>query len=564
VIGRLGVLRAVLASPLLRSAEGASLLFAFAEWSTWVAVIVYAYGRGGALEAGIIACLELAPSVLLAPVVAGLGDRFDRDRVLLGTYATQAILMAATAAALLVGSGSIVVYALAIVTASLVSLSRPVHAAFMPEVSRTPDELTAANVVTGMAESGGSLIGPLGAGLLIGIGGPLAVFAVAAAGCAVAAVAIVDVGRRIRRPDAPAGIRPIPVGHATADDGMLGAAVPVHGLGLAGGLTAIAADRRLLSVVLIATWCTFLVGAMDILYAVLAIDLMGLGGDAVGFVGALGGVGAIGGAAAGLALVGRERLGGAMIASAALFGLGIAAIGIAPASLATLVLLVTAGLGSGLTAVASQTLIQRLAGDDVLSRVFGLLQGLMMGTTALGALAVPFVVGALDERLTFVVVGLSLPVVALAAGVSLVLGERLPPARAAELRLLRAVPMLGPLSAPVLERLAAAAVRTAARSGATIIRQGDAGDRFFVLASGRVAVTVDGQPAAVLGPGDGFGEIALLRSVPRTGTVTALEDVDLLAIDRGPFIDALTGQARSATIATRIAEEHLAADLARG
>jgi CRP-like cAMP-binding protein len=179
-------------------------------------------------------------------------------------------------------------------------------------------------------------------------------------------------------------------------------------------------------------------------------------------------------------------------------------------------------------------------------------------------LAVPFVVGALDERLTFVVVGLSLPVVALAAGVSLVLGERLPPARAAELRLLRAVPMLGPLSAPVLERLAAAAVRTAARSGATIIRQGDAGDRFFVLASGRVAVTVDGQPAAVLGPGDGFGEIALLRSVPRTGTVTALEDVDLLAIDRGPFIDALTGQARSATIATRIAEEHLAADLARG
>jgi MFS family permease len=253
-----------------------------------------------------------------------------------------------------------------------------------------------------------------------------------------------------------------------------------------------------------------------------------------------------------------------MIASAALFGLGIASIGIAPASIATPVLLVGAGVGSGLTAVATQTLIQRLAGDDVMSRVFGVLQGLMMGATALGALAVPFVVAAVHERLTFVVIGLSLPVVTLAAGVSLVLGERLPPSRAAELRLLRAIPMLGPLSAPVLERLASAAVPVAASAGAVVVREGEIGDRFFIVVRGRLGVTVHGQHAADLGPGDGFGEIALLRSVPRTATVTATEDVGLLAIDRRPFIEALTGQARSATIAARIAEEHLAADLARG
>ena len=568
---RLGVLAAVFASPLLRRVEGAYLLFAFAEWSTWVAVIVYAYGRGGSFEAGIIACVSLAPSVLLAPIVAGLGDRFDRDRVLLGTYVVEAVVMAATALALLIGAESVVVYALAIVAANLISNSRPVHAAFMPEVSRSPDELTAANVVTGMAESGGSLAGPLGAGLLIGLHGPSAVFAVAATGCALAALAILDVGNRIRQADARAGVRPIPT-HAHARDGDAPSAVvpptviqhAAEDPGLAAGLAAIVADRRLLSVIVIAAWGTFLVGSMDILYAVLAIDLMGLGGDAVGFVGALGGVGAIGGAAAGLGLVGRERLGGAMIASAALFGLGIAAIGIAPASAVTLGVIAVAGLGAGLTSVATQTLIQRLAGDDVMSRVFGLLQGLMMGTTALGALAVPFIVAAAGERLTFVIVGLSLPLIALAAGVSLVLGERLPPARAAELHLLRAVPMLGPLSAPVLERLASASVTVAAPAGTAIVREGEAGERFFVVASGRVAVSVGGRPAAELGPGDGFGEIALLRSVPRTATVTAIEDVDLLAIDRGPFLDALTGQARSATIATRIADEHLEADLARG
>jgi CRP-like cAMP-binding protein len=140
---------------------------------------------------------------------------------------------------------------------------------------------------------------------------------------------------------------------------------------------------------------------------------------------------------------------------------------------------------------------------------------------------------------------------------------RLPPARAAELRLLRAVPMLGPVSAPVLERLASAAVPIGASPGTVIVREGDIGDRYFVVVSGRLAVSVHGQAAAELGPGDGFGEIALLRSVPRTATVTALDEVELLAIDRGPFIDALTGQVRSATIAARIADERLAADLAR-
>ncbi len=414
-----------------------------------------------------------------------------------------------------------------------------------------------------MAESGGSLIGPLGAGALIGAGGPLAVFAVAAVGCAIAAIGILDVGRRIRRPDARPGVRPIRIPGAAELPPAIGTLRTARA-DVTGGLMAIVADRRLLSVVVIGAWCTFLVGAMDILYAVLAIDLMGLGGGGVGFVGALGGVGAILGAIAGLSLVGRDRLGDAVVASAALFGLGIAGIGLAPASILTLLLLVAAGAGSGMTAVATQTLIQRLAGDDVMSRVFGVLQGLMMGTTALGALAVPFLVAAVDERLTFVVAGLSLPAVTLLAGWSLVLGERLDPERAADLRLLRGVPMLGPLSAPVLERLATAAVRTAAPAGSAIVREGDLGDRFFVIRSGRASVAVHGEPAAELGPGDGFGEIALLRSVPRTATVSAVDDVQLLAIDRGPFLDALTGQARSATIATRIAEDHLAADLARG
>jgi len=319
----------------------------------------------------------------------------------------------------------------------------------------------------------------------------------------------------------------------------------------------------LLAVVLIATWATFLVGSMDILYAVLAIELMGLDGGGVGFVGALGGVGAILGSIAGLVLVGRERLGIVLTASAVMFGASIAAIAVAPGPVAAASLLVLAGIGSGLTYVGAQTLIQRLAGDDVMSRVFGVLQGLMMGATALGALAVPIVIGLVGNRITFAVAGLSVPIVLALVGRAIITGDRLDAGRAAELRLLRGVPMLGPLSGPVLERLAGGIVHSRHPAGAAVIREGDVGDRFYVVESGEVDVSVNGTVVRRLGRGDGFGEIALVRAMPRTATVTAVSDVGLIGIDRGPFAEALGGQHRSRTIAAVLVDDRLAADISR-
>ena len=560
---RLGVLAAVFRSSVLRRLELAYLIFAFGEWSTWVAVIVYAYGRGGAAEAGIVVFVELVPSIVLAPAVAALGDRFARDRVLLGTYASQAALMAITAAALAIGSDSLLIYALATITATLVSLSRPIHAALLPEVVTSPDDLTAANVVSGMAESAGSLIGPLGAGILIGIGGPTAVFAAAALGNLVGSLAVLGVARErasVRRREAAV--------MAPLSEDVVPPSVPAGrwraaAAELTGGLAAIFADDRLRAVVLIATWATFLVGSMDILYAVLAIELMGLGGEGVGFVGAIGGFGAILGSVAGLMLVGRERLGASLGASALLFGVGVAAIALATGSVAAAAFLILAGIGAGLTNVGALTLIHRLAGDDVMSRVFGVLQGLMMGATALGALAVPVTIGLVGNRATFAIAGLSLPVMLVLVGRAIVRGDRLDHGRAAELRLLRGIPMLAPLSGPVLERLAAGIERSPFAAGATVIREGDGGDRFYIVETGDLAVSVAGREVRRLGPGDGFGEIALVRDVPRTATVTALGDVALLGIDREPFLQALGGQPRSRTIAGVLVDDRLAADGSR-
>jgi CRP-like cAMP-binding protein len=123
--------------------------------------------------------------------------------------------------------------------------------------------------------------------------------------------------------------------------------------------------------------------------------------------------------------------------------------------------------------------------------------------------------------------------------------------------------MLSPLSGPVLERLARDATRTAHPAGAVVIREGDRGDRFHVVVAGTLEVTVGGHPARLLGPGDSFGEIALIRDLTRSATVSARSEVILLGIDRDPFLEALTGQPRSRRIATTLVDDRLAADVTR-
>ena len=161
---RLAVLASVFRNPALRRVAGAFLAFSIGEWATWVAVIVYAYGRGGAAEAGFVAFIQLVPSVVMAPAAGTLGDRFSRKRVLLTAYVLQTGAMAAAALALATGAPAPVVYALATLTATAITMTRPVQSALLPDVATTPDQLTAANVASGTIEGAGTLLGPALAG----------------------------------------------------------------------------------------------------------------------------------------------------------------------------------------------------------------------------------------------------------------------------------------------------------------------------------------------------------------------------------------------------------------
>jgi CRP-like cAMP-binding protein len=127
-----------------------------------------------------------------------------------------------------------------------------------------------------------------------------------------------------------------------------------------------------------------------------------------------------------------------------------------------------------------------------------------------------------------------------------------------ELGLLHSISIFTPLPAPALDQLASSLIPVTATAGTEIIRQGGHGDRFYIVDSGEVEVVTDGQEAGTLGPGEYFGEIALLRDVPRTATVRAKTDVRLSALERDEFLSAVTGhpasaEAADAVVATRLA-----------
>lgn len=547
---RLAVIATVLRSRTLRRIEGGFLLFSVAEWATWLAVVVYAFDRGGAAEAGIVGFVSGLPSLVVAPAGALLGDRWPRAWVLLGSYVLQSVAMAATALAMVLGP-ALVAYAFATLALTMVGLSRPALSSLLPDVVETPEALTAANVASGVTEGAGALLGPLAAGLILAVSGPASVYLAAAVGVGVAALAL--------RPIAVAS-EPIVLTDEASQSPGLRASARTLGRDMAGGVAAIAADRRLAGVVAVLAASITLLGALGVFTLVIALDMLGLDEAAVGYLTAASGLGALAGSALSIVLVGRERLTLPLIVATAAFGLSVASLAFVRDPVIVTLVFVATGVGWSFAYVAATTLTQRLAGDDVMTRVFGVTESVMVAGESIGSLLVPLLILALGPERALLVAGLALPVVATLAMPSFLRADRAEATMLRELRVVRRIPMFRPLAAPVLERLAAEATICAVVRDERVITEGERGDRFYVVVTGRVGVSVGGARIREAGPGEGFGEIALLHDIPRTATVDALEDAELLAIAREPFLSALTGQPRSRTIADRLATQRLARD----
>jgi len=509
------------------------------HWSYAVAVSVYAYREGGATAVGVVWLVRMIPAAVTSPFSAVLGDRYPRRTVLVVTDLARFTLMAGAAAAMGTHAPLTLVIALAAAISLVATPAEPAFAGLMPQLATTPVELTAANVASSAIQSIGFFAGPALGGALLAASGP------AAATTVTAGLVLASAALTARIPAIPVereGVRLAEVASEVSE-----------------GIAAIRSDRRLPPLIGLLAATTLVDGALEVLIVVVAIRLTDLGNAGVGYLNAGFGIGALVGAALSTLLVGTRRLSVPFVFGILLWGAPIALLAIpAPAAVAV-ALLGVVGLGQTFFDVAGTTLVQRAVPVGAVSRVFGVLQSLWLAAIGIGAALAPVLVRGLGIRPTLVVTGLFLPALVLLLGVRLLRIDAATPApEGTRLELLQSIPLFAPLSTLALEQLARRLVPLRVAAGETIIREGERGDRFYAIAEGEVEVTTGGRLVAALGPGDYFGEIALLRSVPRTATVTARSAVSAFSLESGDFVSALSGsdaaaRAADAAIGSRLA-----------
>jgi MFS family permease len=526
------VVGSVLANRDIRRVQLAFVAFNAGEWGVWIAMLVYAYERGGSTTAGLVALAQLVPASLFAPLAARLADRRRPGRVLAGGYFVQAAALGATAAMLIASGPPVLAYALAAVAATAVTVTRPAQAALLPSLARTPDELTATNVVGGWSESISMLAAPALAGVLLAWHGAGAVFAVMSVVLLCAALLVAPV----------AGTAPAP-----ADDNAGAFRLLFH-----------LPNARLLVGVLGAQY--LVIGALDVLFVVLAVSVLDHDGSVAGYLNAAFGAGGVVGIVVTVALVGRSRLVPPLVAGVVAWSAAFVVLAARPSLVAALVLLACAGAGRSLLDVAGRTLLQRTVPADVLARMFGVLEGISMAGLAIGAVLAPVLVHTLGARAAFVCAAGILPLVLAASLARLRTLDRQATAPVVEIALLRSTQLFSPLGAPELEALARSLRPLEVKAGTDVVLEGEPGFDYFVIADGELSVSV----AGTLRRGDGFGEVALLAGVPRTATVTAQTDARLYALGKDDFVAAVTGHPVARREADRLVRERLPAPVVAG
>ena len=535
------VLGAVFANRRLRRLELAFAGFNAAEWGVWIAMLVYAFDHGGATAAGLVALAQLAPAALFAPLAATLADRRPPARVLTLGYVAQAGAMGATAVALLASAPPLLAYGLAATAASAVTITRPAQAALVPSIVRGIDELTATNVVSSWIESVSVLTAPAVAGALLAVSGPGAVFAVMAGVALLSAMLVAPL-------EGPPG--------AASSDSSGGRSIAQLGAGFE--IVAREPAARLLVAVLGAQFV--LIGALDVLFVVLAVDVLGLGGSGAGYLNATFGAGGVLGVGATAGLVGRARLAPPLTVAALGWALALLLLGLWPTVLGAFSLLAAAGATRSVLDVAARTLLQRTARGDLLGRVFGLLEALDAVGLAVGSVLAPLLVAALGPEAAIAGLAPIIPALLLLSVRRLREADERADVPVVEVALLRSLPIFSSLDAPVLESVARSLQAVDLRPGERVIREGDPGERYYVVADGALEVTQASVPIRTVERGAGVGEISLLARVPCTATVTASTAARLYALDGERFLELLSTHPESARVARRVVRERLRDD----
>jgi MFS family permease len=543
-----GTYRAAIASVThnrnLRIAQLSSLSAWTGEFLFLTAMTVYAYEENGAAGVGLIGFLRVLPTTFALPLLGALADHMSRRLLLVITSLLRA-LTAAGAAAAAAGGLPLVTYTLVTLSTICHSAYRPVLAAVLPTLCTTPAELASANAVRSILDGLASLVGPLAAAGIIAAASPAASFVAVAALSAAAAALIGTLRYESVSHESERGRRP----HIQ----ILG--------GLVEGLRELRAGNRAVVVIVLGALQCLVRGALLVLAVVIAVRLTGMGQAGVGVLWAAFGIGGLVAAMGTVGAAGSNRLG-------TLFGLGIGAWGL-PIVLAGVVLhswvavaaFAVMGAANALVDVAGFTLLQRLAPDPMLARILTVTEAVFALAVAVGSLVTAPLLSALGDKGTIIATGCVLPVAVALYVKQLRAIDAEIGVRADRIALLRRVGAFQLLPVPAIEGLAQHLEHVRVAAGCDVFREGDPGDGFYIIESGEMSIIKGGREVSRLSSGGSFGEIALLRSIPRTATVLATEDAELAVVSGPRFIAAVTGFSATSTAVEQNMTNYLSNEL---
>lgn len=550
-LGPFRVLRSTLSDPAMRRLQIASAAWSAGEGAYVVSVLVFAFQTGGAGAVAFVTILRTAPSIVLVPLITTLAGARRADELLRATLVVRIACVLLAGAAVLAATPPLVVYVLVAIDSVVGTVLQPIRGSLVPAIARTPAELVTGNVALTTGDSLGALLGPSLAAVTLVAGGTAAPFIPGLALLALATA--ISFGIHGAQPLFASRAR----GHRD-DETRIASVDPSVGEPAAEPAPW-RPDAPLIAVMGCIVVQRMTRGAITVLLVAAAIDLLGMGDPGVGLLTAAIGLGGLVGATMAVGLAGRRYLAPWFAVGMVAWGGGIALVGLLAVPVAALTTLAVAGVGKMFVDSVGFSLIQRSVPNDLRTRILGIHMGLIVAAIATGAFIASVLIDAIGIASALILVGL-LPIAAVTIGWRLVRGaDRRALVHDRELQLLEKIPMFRPLQLATKEELAAEMTHTTAPSGRAICSQGEVGDRFYIIESGDAEVEIDAVVTGRLEPGDAFGEIALLREVPRTATVRSTSPVELAVLERRPFVVAVTGHRESAALAECIVDQRLGA-----
>lgn len=512
--------------PLVRLLGG-EFVSSIGDWLYLVALLVLVYqASSDPVLLGIVGAARVLPYVLLSIPAGIVADKFDRRLILLVTDVARGLIMICLAVLQAAHGPLVAIIALAILATCFSTFFGPTIGSYLPSLVTDESELGPANSAWSSLDNLAFVIGPAVAGLLIAIGGLTAAFVLNAASFGVIAVVLWRLPSAARRVDPVEAAQPV-------EPPPAGPSLPI---------------RPLAGLALIDVASGFAIGGIGILTVVLATNQLGAGEDGTGYLNAAIGVGGLLGALGSGLIVIRSRLSVPMVAGIVAFGVGLAGLGLSHSLGLGFVMLAIASAGSLLVEVISTTLLQRIVPAGARGRAIGSIATVSTLAYAAGSFALPI----LADRLTIAPVMATTAVVVVAAGlVGVALVGRSgaatgDPELVAVAGRVAGLPLFAGIPAFRVAATLARGTTVQVPAGASIIRQGDPADRFYVILDGTVDVSrseAAGEPARhirSLGPDDAFGELGLLNGAPRSASITAETAVRLLALDAPVFLDLVT------------------------